>query len=263
MAINLKKPVNATGWSISGLTAYDSCPAQFKYGRLVKLCPKCFAGVLMGWDPQVCDACSKSPEVGAPIVRGIEIDEAITAFIKGGSKLPETRHPAVIEILKKYREEYKTGKVSVQDKFVLNSKWEPISQYTSNAWFRGTTDVRRMDGAKAEVIDFKTGGIDKRTGGIRAHAKYDDQLEVYAIAVLSSFPAVQEVGVKLVFTDCGPRFNPVITGKSVTRKALPKLRKNWEKRLKSFFADTVHAPTPSMACNWCDYAKGKGGPCPF
>ena len=41
------------------------------------------------------------------------------------------------------------------------------------------------------------------------------------------------------------------------------VRMVWQERIEQMQGDTFCAPKPGMQCNWCDYAKKKGGPCAF
>lgn len=260
-------------WSPSRLDKYDTCPQRFKWGEIEKKCGKCFKGRMMGeWgEPQTCDACGVVEELPAPIVRGNVIDANITAYIRGETKklLPEcSRHPKVLEEIKLLKKLFVKDAVKVQHSIVLDAGWKVVSKFTRGAWFRGTLDVLCFNGSgtEAQVIDWKSGGIDKRDGSIRADKKYDDQLFAYTTAVLTAFPQVEYVTASLVFVDCGPRFDPIINKPEfdLRRRDLAEAQRTWEKRLRPMFADRSFLPTPGTeSCRFCPYKKEEGGPCKF
>jgi hypothetical protein len=264
--------VQFKGWTMSRLEDYDQCPAFSKWKHLLKLCQKCFKGRLFGGygEPELCDACGAERFMAGPWARGTEIGDAIDANLKGKKKKPhaELRHPAVLAMMRNVAGQVRNKTASVQNQIVLNEKWEPVSQFTKDAWFRGKLDVLSRMGKKLlQVIDWKTGSIDKRTGGIdmRKKGKYDDQLSIYNTAALSANPDADRCTSALVFVDVGPRFEPIMAKPEldVTRKDLKKSQKAWEKRVLPMLSDKAFAPRPGYYCGYCPYSKAKKGPCRF
>jgi hypothetical protein len=47
-----------------------------------------------------------------------------------------------------------------------------------------------------------------------------------------------------------------------TMKNLPPLKREWAARIKQMMADTVYPTKTGRHCQWCRFAKSKGGPCP-
>ena len=259
--------MNLTSWSPSRFERYTQCPLLAKLSFIDKLCPLCFKGRLHGGfdTPEVCDTCGKTIEQANALTRGSEIGKNLELYVKGKEKKlhKEIRHKEVIELAETLRAEAKKGTVKVEEQIVLDVGWKPCSPFDkTKAWLRTKLDVLRLT-KSAEVIDWKTGGIDKRNGSVRAEAKYDDQLEIYAVATLAAFPALKEVKTALVFVDCGPRFDPKVTRESVPRKALAKLQKKWVTRVVKMLSDDIFAPRPSEKCRWCNFSQGKGGPCQY
>jgi hypothetical protein len=158
--------------------------------------------------------------------------------------------------------EYRKGVVKIEEPLVFNSKWEPVSVYTKDAWLRTSLDVLTLEDDTAEVIDWKSGGIDKKTKEIKAQDKYADQLGVYACAVLSAYSRIKKVTCALVFLDA-PKDNVVMVGGTAERKDLSKLQKKWTGRARGILSDTLYVPRPSFGCKWCPFTKAKGGPCAF
>jgi hypothetical protein len=253
-------------WSPSRLFEYEECPQKAKY-KAEKLCPNCFKGkVFGGFDgaPALCDTCEDVIQTPEPIERGNRLDESIEQHLKTGSKLAkEIKHPKVLRLIAELRA--LPGKVvQAQEQITLDKTWRAISKFTKGAWFRGKLDVLRLlPKGVAQVLDWKSGGIDKKTGGIRPSGKYQDQLEIYNAAVLSANPLVEAVSASLVFLDVGPRFDPIVAGPTLYRAKLPAAQAKWTKRALPMLSDKVFAPRPGYYCGFCDFSKGKGGPCKF
>jgi hypothetical protein len=259
---------HVTSWSPSRLEKFERCPRLMLWDTVEKLCPLCFQGKVMGgYDtPAICDTCGETIEDSAAFARGSEIGKNLELYVLGEeSKLhEEIRHPVVKNIAKGLRAERKKdpNHVKVEFNIVMDKNWRLVSQFDKkNAWARIKLDVLQVWQPSWNVIDWKSGGIDKRTGEVRAEDKYDDQLSAYAAGVLAAFPAVPAVSPSLVFVDCGPRFDPVILKQDVQRKALPKLKEKWEKRVLPIFKEKKFMPRPGYYCKWCPYEKAKGGPC--
>jgi hypothetical protein len=258
--------IKFTSWSPSRLDDYTSCPFMAKHKHLLKTCPMCFEGKIMGFENPTCDTCGKPVPKGPALVRGSEIGKNLELYVTGQTaKLhKEIRHPQVKEIAKTLRAGFKKGVVSIELPIVMDSGWNPVSKFTKGAWLRTKLDVLEVLGkAIKRVRDWKTGGIDKETGEVKAQAKYDDQLLTYSIVTLCSDSAVQEVSSELVFTDCGPRFSPIIELGTLKRSGLDKAKKTMEKKILPMFNDSTFAPRPSYRCRYCDFGKGKGGPCRY
>lgn len=259
------------GWSMTKLEDHEMCPLLAKLKHLDSLCTNCWKGRLMGYDPKKCDTCGKEAVKPEAWARGTEIGEAVNKYLLGKRKAPppEVRHEGTREFMKKLRGMVKKKEVFVEKSIVLDSKWKPVSQMTKDAWFRGKLDVliKVVKETWAEVVDWKTGGIDKNTGAInmRKERKYDHQMGIYNTATLSAFPELQSVSAQLVFLDVGPRFSAKLAkpGLDVTRKTLAKHQKAWEQRVEPLLNDKTFSPRPGRYCDWCDYAKGRGGPCKF
>lgn len=257
-------------WSASRLEAYERCPRQFQFKDLKKLCTECFKGKFRGeyGSTLYCDSCGAAQEIPAPLARGSAIGESLEMYVNGTVDAPhkDITHPKVLEIAKDLRTRFETGKVKVEHKMAFDRAWK-LCDYEDwdRAWLRVKLDVQvSPEPTVVEIIDWKTGGIDKKTGAVRADAKYDDQLNLYAVAVLSAYPTVDRTVARLVFTDCGARFDPVIERPSgtLTRADLPKAQVRWTKKSKALLSDTVFAPRPSEICRWCPYKMDAGGPCP-
>lgn len=249
-------------WNPTKLHSHDECPLRTGLRYSVKLCPLCFKGTV-GFD-KPCDKCKKVKAKPPALARGIEIDEAIAAYL-GGSRATQTADaPAVaVDVAVSFKQTGTT--LQTKHQISLSDKWEPLPKFTKGPWFWGELDVLLLNLKKklARVVDWKTGGIDKRTGAPREEqAKYTEQLEIYGAAVLATQPEVEKVEGQLVFVDTKPGRDPIVTCPPILRKGFDKLKKKLEGRIKPMMSDTTFAPRPGYYCGWCDYSKDKGGPCP-
>jgi hypothetical protein len=258
-----------TAWSPSRLDDYLRCPYLAKLKHLDKLCTVCFKGKIMGGfdTPAVCDACGATIEKAEALARGTAIGDALDAHLLGNAKTPpkEIRNQLVLDVIKKCRAEVKKRAGAVQVNVALTRSWKLFTGpgWSSEIWLRAKLDYRRLVKTAAHVIDWKTGGIDKKTGEVKASEKYDDQLGLYNVVTLATLPAIEEVTSELVFLDCGPRFDPRVARPGLKRADLPKAQQHFEKKTLAMMSDETFAPKPNGGCSWCDYCKGKGGPCRF
>lgn len=253
-----------TSWSPSRLSLWEECPRRAKHQIVEKLCAGCFKGKMAGpWgEAQVCDKCGRVEETPAPIARGTALHTACENFLRHGGKIP-AELKGVAPLLKLLRKDYRKGYTTIEEDMVFDANWQAVSKFTKGAWLRTKLDVLTCEDEMAEVVDWKSGGIDKRTGEIRAEKKYDDQLSIYATAVLTAYPKVKKVACVLAFIDGPPGRNEVVSGGLAERKDLVKLQAKWTGRAKVMLSDTIFAPRPTMACRWCPYSKSRGGPCSF
>jgi hypothetical protein len=245
------------------LTKWEECPRRAQYDIIQKLCPACFKGTLVGaWQqPQICDTCAEEQVTPEAIARGTRLHTLCEQYITGTANVPpELKY--VAPTLKALRVDHRKGLTKIEVPLVFNDKWEPVSKFTKDAWLRTTLDVLSIEGEVAEVIDWKSGGIDKKTKEVKAQDKYTDQLSIYATAVLSAYPAVEIVTCLLLFIDA-PKNNTVSVGGTASRKDLPRLQKKWAGRARGILSDTLFVPRPTYSCKLCPFTKAKGGPCVY
>ena len=108
--------------------------------------------------------------------------------------------------------------------------------------FRGIADLTIVNGAKARVIDYKTGG-----------AKYPDpkQLELMALMIFTKFPDVMHVKGALLFL-----LHDVMVKREYHRKDFNYLLQYWlDKRVNIISCAEVGVwnPSPSGLCSWCPH----------
>jgi hypothetical protein len=250
-----------TTWSPSRLASYEECPRKCRLVSLDKLCPRCFKGRLSGgYDaPAVCDTCKASIEPAPPLKRGTEMHAELEVYIDGGTHVPTIRHPSILQLVNSLRER---GARTEED-ICLDAQWKPVGKFDPKAWLRTKLDVLEDEGSGLwSVIDWKSGGIDKKTGEVRDSPKYLDQLELYCVAVLSKYQSAKAVSSSLIFLDARPDKDPEVMGPVVERDELPGLQKKWMGRVLPLLSDEDHVPRPNGLCRFCEFSKDRGGPCP-
>jgi hypothetical protein len=269
------------------LTDYDQCPLMAKLKHLDKLCPLCFKGRIQGgYDtPAVCDKCGQTIIKGEPLVRGTALGKSLEDYVNGtlprklkrldatyqveggNEKEASITHPQVMKLADELRADHKKKKVKVEMQVNLDRNWKILPPKWSPAiWLIVKLDVYRLlDKTVARVIDWKSGGIDKRTGKPRDDDKYAEQLEIYSVAVLSIFPEVERTSSALCFVDTAAKHDPLIEKPQgcIERKDLAKRQRAWEKRVLPIMNDTSFVARANDKCSWCNYSKGSGGPCKY
>lgn len=267
-----------TAWSPSRYEKYNACPQKFLYEVIQKLCPSCFKGKLTGGfgSPAICDTCGNIVEQGAPLVRGSEVGESVNQYLLKQTKTvcaEAKRHPKIARLLTDLRK-VEHG-LFVEKEIYLDKDWRLMrdaDKFSPKVWFRGRldclvlTEAGKKGPVTAKVIDWKTGGIDKRTGAVRVDdAKYDDQLSTYNVGVLCAYPGVTKSEAMLAFLDCGPRHEPFVERPklNMTRDMLPAAQAEWERKVAPMFADDTFSPRPGDACRFCAFKRAGDGPCPY
>jgi hypothetical protein len=268
-----KQPQKFQSWSASRLDDYEKCPFFAKLKHLDKLCTICFKGKLVTprgmpfGTPQVCTACHKTPEKGPALMRGGAIGDRLDLYLTGQEAEPgETiAHPDVLKIVKKAKAAVKRGAGRVQVNARFTREWEviPGDDFDPGAWLYVKLDYLYKITKKAHVTDWKTGGVDKKTGAVKAQDKYDDQILAYQAATLLLFPDVLAATADLVFLDTGLGHDPVVEREPLKRADLPAALKKLERKSLPIMSDTSFAKKPNGLCGYCDYGKNKSGPCQF
>lgn len=230
-------------WSFSQWESYNSCPARWNFQSVLKL-------------PRL--------PPGPAAARGLEIHKTVEEYICGKSF---SYHPAIAD---KYRpvfdmfRDHPNGERHVEYKMSLTQAWEPAGGFNAtNSWCKLVIDALRIGGPwvgpdkgeealTAWVAEWKS-GKPKDTHG--------DQRKLYTLAVICKWPWVEEVQTTTYYledTEVPQRLK--VANTEANRQ---KLKDLWEQRIDLMRSDRFLAPKPGQHCNWCDYAKKRGGPCDF
>lgn len=210
----MNKPVKAAPWSYSSMKAFQTCPKQFYHMRVLK----------------------EFPFVETDAMRyGTEFHKAAELFVQDGAPIPEKFAYAkgALQRLKEL-----PGEKICEKKMGLTADLKACSFFASDVWFRGVVDLAILDGDRATIVDYKTGG----------NSRYADkgQLELMALCIFQHFPQIKRVRAGLLF---------VIANDLVRDKYQKSQRKPlWGKwiseytRMETAFGTGVWNPKPSGLC---------------
>ena len=121
--------------------------------------------------------------------------------------------------------------------FAVTKDWQPCDFKAPEAWVRGIYDAVYFDGARAHVLDWKTG----------KERDYGDQLKLYATIILASHPEVMTVTSEICYID----LNKQTPYPEFTRADLPKLQEWLADRVGKLEKDDIFAPKPSRPTSPC------------
>lgn len=231
-------------WSFSQWENYNGCPARWKYKSVLKL--------------------PGSPP-GPAAARGLQIHQTVEDYIAGRVDVAhQAVKPKYYPVLDQFRN-HPNGERHCEYKMSLTDDWQVAGPFTSKA----ASCVMVLDAVR--VGDGHKGPYSTRTEPLIAHVgewksgkpkeTHGDQRKLYAIGALLRWHDIDEVHVTTYYLeDTGP---PQRLKVANTESARDKLKALWNGRTTQMQRDKICAPKPGMHCNWCDYAKKKGGPCVF
>lgn len=220
-------------WSWSAYSDYNRCPLYYVENYIHKAIPK----------------------VTSPAMeRGNVLHKGAADFLLG-------KHAGVPkELLKHERVEtilYELSQIpdkQVEQQWGFTDTWKPTAWFSKDparaTWLRVVLDVAVIyPDLVSEAIDWKTG---KRYG------HNDEQMELFAVAVMCQFVPVKHVTTRLVYVDTGEEEFAEFPAHHKQR-----LIDKWVKKVQPMFNDTVFAPRPNEKCRYCPLAKSSGGKCAF
>lgn len=213
-------------WGFSKLDTYRECPAKFKFQFI-----------------------EKRPQPTSPALeRGAKMHDDIEAYLRGWI----TALPSELLEWKDAFEDLKKLGVVTEQAWGFDQAWAKLSDwFQKDTWLRAKSDAHYLkdNGETLVIIDFKSG---------QYRVPSTEQIELYAIAGLSVYPAVKRVTAQFWFIDANNTYD-----REYTAEHLIQLRKKYEDYVKPIYAETVWNPTPSRACKWCTYSISRGGPCRY
>lgn len=197
--------------------------------------------------------------------RGSAIHTGIEQYLKGAvSRMSKEHNPAVFgDMLKgiKAKRKKDPGSVFIEETWAYRADWtETRWDDWNHCWVRVKIDVAEVDGTENNVLVALT---DWKTGKFRPtdETTYGLQLDLYALSALTRYQESKEVSVipSLVYIDYGIRHS---VG-TYTKADLPRLKKEWGKRVAPMLKDTTFAPKPNNLCRFCHFRASNGGPCKY
>lgn len=176
---------------------------------------------------------------------GTEVHLALEEYCRDGKPLDEKYEP-----YKPYADKLlaQPGDKFFEKEMALDASLKPVGFNDESAVLRGIIDVLMVNGDKALVNDWKTGKVREDS----------DQLKLFALFVLQTFPNVKKV--KTVYTWL--KFGKTTTA-VYTREDLPDIVQHFItklNRIRTSYEQDKWLPKTSGLCNgWC----GAEGHCEF
>ena len=217
-------------WSFSQWETYNSCPAKWKFKSVLKV-------------P------GKPP--GPAAARGLEIHASIEEYCKSGilSNLHGAVNQKYLPVFEELRN-HENGDVYYEKKLGFDADWSRSAVREERTRLIAILDaVRYGNDGKARVYEWKSG---------KPKDTHPDQRKLYAVVAGVHFNAEQVDVTTYYVEDTAPPQRI-----SVSQSGVEKLKALWDDRIQQMQRDEFCAPRPGVHCNWCDYAKKKGGPCQF
>jgi hypothetical protein len=218
--------VKPTHWTYSRLSDYEKCPALYA-GRYLNKWP----GFVVPPHPA--------------LERGNKMHALMEDRVGGGKKLSGAlaRYDNYVEdLLCTYTHR------EVELPLGFDAKWQPVAWKDPGIWLRMKMDFFGMVGAKAKVVDWKTGGI---------YGSNADQVRLYAGATFERFPRVKTVEVELVYLDQKQGI-----AETIARADWKAKRAEFTQRAQAMLTASSYPQNPGTHCGYCSFSIEKGGPCP-
>lgn len=210
--------------SYSSISLFDKCKAAWKFR----------------YKDRVAEPSSKAAE------RGSRLHGAAEQYLIGA--ITEQQLPVEFWKIKPHMAELKTAKPQVEVELFLTENWEPCGSKGA-AWIVIIDSLTRAEPGVANICDLKSGKI---------YDTHQDQLQLYATAVMSSFPTVERTDVGALYLDEGKWANAT----RYYRRGLPAMQDYWGKRRTFMLREQLFNPSPStFNCRYCSFGASKGGPC--
>ena len=203
-------------WSHSALSDFENCPRSFYEKRIAKSVVET-KGVATIWGEQVHEHFENRLRDGAALPDNLAVHEGFMEHLSG---LP--------------------GKRLVEAKIALDNKLRPCGFFDDNVWYRGVIDYGLVDGARAYLVDHKTG---------KHHSKFG-QLKLFALHTLAAYPEVEEVRAEYYWTQ-----TLTANGETYHRSQYAALWSEFLPALRQYaqaFHEDIWQPRQSGLCNgWC------------
>jgi len=241
------EPAPPFKWSFSQWETYSKCPQKWKFQSIMKL-PRAPSG------PAAARGTEMHSRVDQYITRRINSLDP-DPNLKFGDKPAAKIDSQYIPMLDEYRD-HPNGDVYAEKKLAFDSDWQVCGPKSPFAACVAVLDAARYVKPHATSYGLLHVGEWKSGTPKDSHA---DQRKLYAMFGMRNWHA-DEVQVTTYYLE-GTAPPARTTVKSAA--GFNTLKELWEGRVIMMQKDTILAPKPSLECNWCDYAKKRGGPCQF
>jgi hypothetical protein len=219
-------------WSFSQWETYNSCPAKWKYGSILKL-PR------------------KPP--GPAAARGLEIHDTVEKYITTTDCSVGDLHPAIkpkyIPIFDEFKN-HPNGERYAEKKLAFDPEWSITAPTSQFAACIAVLDAVRVANGVAHIGEWKSG---------KPKDSHADQRKLYAMFGYRAWNVERVEVTTYYLEDTGDPQRIVLASQS----GFEKLANLWDERIKTMLRDDMCAPRPGFMCRFCDFANSQGGPCQF
>jgi hypothetical protein len=247
--LNTKPPFR---WSFSQWENYNQCPQKWKFQSVLKL-PRAPSGPAAARGLDMHDRCDKY------ITGHIDVTELQygTPAMRFGDKKPAVIASKYIPVLDAYKN-HPNGDRSTERKVAFDGEWYCCSPKSKFVSCIAVLDAHRYGGERGSPDnESKILRIGEWKSG-KPKDTHADQRHLYTMFGLRLWMAYRVETTTYYLEDTAPPARLVAEA-----PAFDKMKVKWQTRIELMQKDEMCAPRPGEHCNWCDYAKRKGGPCQF
>jgi hypothetical protein len=213
-------------WSHTSLSAFETCPKRYYLTRVSK---------------EVVEPQTESTRWGNTVHKALELrlrdktplPEGMTAYEKFCARIEVT-----------------PGQLVTEQKLALNAHFQPVKWMAKDCWVRAVLDVSINAGAKAVVLDWKTGA-----------KKHDpSQLKLSAAFAFHTYPAIEEVSTGFVWLR-----EQKLSTERYTRDQLPEIWRDFLPRVRrveiAFEEDKWEAKPSGLCKKYCPVGRHRCSHC--
>lgn len=254
--------------SFSQWEAYDQCPQKWKYSSVLKL-PRQPPGPAAARGLHMHDRVERYILGHIDDVNGVypEVDDEYRVKLGlqpgdpllFGDKKPAPVHRKYIPILDAFRN-HPNGDRHTEKKVAFDSEWYLCGTSSPHAAFVAILDAARVGGDRYDKNDEDNGVV--RIGEWKSgkpKPTHADQRSIYSMVGWRLWLGQTVEVTTYYLEDTSPPERLVMR----SEEGYQRQRAKWDGRVKEMATNEICAPRPGFHCNWCDFAKRRGGPCPF
>jgi len=217
-------------WSFSTLKKFENCQWAVKLGKVDKI----------------------YVESGEAAQRGTKVHDGCEEWVRGNiAELPadpRTKFDQLSDDFKTLREEFRAGKVTMEENWGIRKDWSPCEWDDKELWGRAKLDAFVLENEHScRIIDHKTG---RKFGNEMKHA---DQGLSYALHAMYRYPELDIFRVEFWYIDEGVKMI-----RTFNRRQLGMLILRMHNRAKKLTTTKDFIPSANAhTCRFCEYGCNK------
>lgn len=251
--LNVAPVPQVKAWSFSAWQLYTDCPLKYKLARIDKIQEPASPVLDRGTGVHAI------AEAFVGKVVPTKLDAAVQPYIAAVKAAAKGKLPAELKPLGDELLALRKAGASVEAEWAFDIDWNPTRWFGPTTWLRVKLDAHYEKEGVLKVIDHKTGRIYPEKGQL--------QLELYGLAGLLMYPAVEQVVAELLYHDQPPSEGTNPAQHIFIRRQISMLKRHWHQRTRAMFADRRFVPKPGNHCRWCFFRnsnkKNGGGQCKY